>query len=277
MTERSGSSEPTLRSAPEAGPTAEAGPLGPVDTAKPAASGPVTRPTTGAATFTVIVGFAALLVSLLVLGSIAEGVRAHQTFAIDTFATYRLHALATPGLNVVMNILTDIGSSLVIPPLFVIVLAWLLWTRRFGSALFLGVACGGSLAIDETMKLYFQRPRPGVPWAPLLTDYSFPSGHTMNAVAFYIALALVLWSVFGHRIGAVSMAVAVTLALGVGVSRIYLGYHFFTDVVGGILAGSSWLIVAGAAFRARPTWRRWRTSGSSPAAGRDVPGAGPIE
>ncbi len=47
--------------------------------------------------------------------------------------------------------------------------------------------------------------------------------------------------------------------LAVGISRIYLGYHYLTDVVGGIVAGIAWLLVVGAAFRARPTWRRWRS------------------
>ena len=78
----------------------------------------------------------------------------------------------------------------------------------------------------------------------------------MNAVAFYIALALILWSILGRRIGLLAVAVAAVLALGVGISRIYLGYHYLTDVVGGILAGIAWLLVVGTALRARPAWRR---------------------
>ena len=103
------------------------------------------------------------------------------------------------------------------------------------------------------MKLFFERPRHQLDWAQVLPDYSFPSGHTMNAVVFYVALALILWSVFGRRIGLIALVIAVALALGVGVSRIYLGYHYLTDVVGGLLAGIAWLLVVGAAFRARPT------------------------
>ena len=109
------------------------------------------------------------------------------------------------------------------------------------------------------MKLFFARPRPQLPWAAVLPDYSFPSGHTMNTVIFYGAVALVIWSILGRRAGMIAVGVAVILAFGVGVSRIYLGYHYLTDVVGGILAGIAWLLVVGAAFRARPTWRRWRS------------------
>jgi undecaprenyl-diphosphatase len=110
------------------------------------------------------------------------------------------------------------------------------------------------------MKLFFARPRPQLPYAHVLPDYSFPSGHTMNAVIFYGGVALLLWSVYGRRAGLAAVVVATVLAIGVGISRIYLGYHYLTDVVGGILAGLAWLVVVSAAFRARPTWQRWRTA-----------------
>ena len=241
----------------DARPTTEAGPLGRVDPDRPAQRGSVPRRPLGTATMTVVVGFVGLLASLFVLGSIAEGVRAHEVFALDTWATPFLHGIASPGLDAVMDTLTDIGSSLVIIPLFVVVVAALLWKRRYGAAAFLGLASGGALVLDATMKVFFERPRPKLDWARVLPDYSFPSGHTMNAVAFYIALALILWSVLGRRIGRVAVTFAVVLALGVGVSRIYLGYHYLTDVVGGLLAGVAWLLVVGLAFRARPKWWPW--------------------
>jgi membrane-associated phospholipid phosphatase len=241
----------------DAGPTTEAGPLGRVDPDGPAPPGTVARPPLGTATLTVVVGFIGLIASLFVLGSIAEGVRAHEVFALDTWATPFLHGLASPDLNALMGALTNIGSSLVIVPLFVAVTAVLLWKRRYGAAAFLGLASGGALVLNATMKVFFERPRPKLAWARVLPDYSFPSGHTMNAVVFYIALALIVWSVFGRRVGLVALTLAVVLALGVGVSRIYLGYHYLTDVVGGLMAGVAWLLVVGAAFRARPNWWPW--------------------
>jgi undecaprenyl-diphosphatase len=107
------------------------------------------------------------------------------------------------------------------------------------------------------MKLFFQRPRQQLEWATVLPDYSFPSGHTLNAFVFYIAIALILWSVFGRRVGTTALVIALLLGIGVGISRIYLGYHYLTDVVGGILAGIAWLLILGAAFRARPAWWSW--------------------
>jgi membrane-associated phospholipid phosphatase len=104
----------------------------------------------------------------------------------------------------------------------------------------------------------------------VLPDYSFPSGHTMNGVVFYVALAVIAWSIFGRRVGIASIVMASVLAFGIGVSRIYLGFHYLTDVVGGILAGNAWLLIVGAAFRARPTW--WRWGQAEPSASREQRG-----
>src|SRR3984893_13098665 len=99
----------------------------------------------------------------------------------------------------------------------------------------------------------------------------------MNGVVFWVALAFVLWSVFGRRVGLVALAIAVVLALAIGVSRIYLGYHYLTDVVGGLVAGIAWLLVVGAAFHARPTWRRWRSGDAPEPRGPDGPGTAPVQ
>ena len=235
----------------------QAGPLGPTEPATGKPPTP-TAPELGLATLTVVVGLAAVVASLIVLGSIAEGVRTQEVFALDTWATPFLHGISSPGLDWVMNRLTDMGSILVIPPLFVLVGILLVIRRRYRLVLLLAVASLGSLLLQGSLKLVFARPRPVLPWAHVLPDYSFPSGHTMNAVVFYGALALITWSLFGRRSGILAVIIAGVLAAGVAVSRIYLGYHYLTDVVGGLLAGIAWLLIVGAAFRARPTWRRWR-------------------
>ena len=109
------------------------------------------------------------------------------------------------------------------------------------------------------MKVLFQRPRPALPWAAVLPDYSFPSGHTMNAVVFYVALALILWSIArppGR--GWWRWRSPPSSPFGVGISRIYLGYHYLTDVVGD--PGRARLAAGRGrgALRARPAWRQWR-------------------
>lgn len=264
-------------SAVDAGPTSESGPLGRVDPVHPERPATVLRPPLRNATGVLIAGFVGLVVSLLLLGSIAEGVRTQEVFALDSWATPFLHDHATPTLDFLMLRLTDIGSSLVIVPLFAVAVVLLARNRRFGAALFLTVACGGSLVINATMKVLFERPRPQLAYAHVLPDYSFPSGHTMNGFTFYVALALILWSIFGRRVGLTAFILSLALSVGIGASRIYLGYHYFTDVVGGVFAATAWLLIVGAAFRARPAWWSWGrvARADPPSTGTPPRGSGP--
>ena len=248
----------------DAGARTESGPLGRIDPKHPKEGGTVVaRPPVAAASKVVIAGFVGLIASLLVLGFIAGGVREQEAFALDAWATPFLHSISSPLLDAFMTGLTTMGSTLILVPLFIVVVGSLLVSKRYGAALFFGVATGGALLIDYTMKLIFERPRPKLDYAAVLPDYSFPSGHSMNGIVFYVGLALIIWSIFGRRVGILATIVAAVLALGIGTSRIYLGYHYLTDVVGGWLAGITWLLIVGAVFRLRPnvwTWGRTRAS-----------------
>jgi undecaprenyl-diphosphatase len=251
----------------DAGTQTESGPLGRVDPPKPAPPGTVPRPPLGTATLTIVVGLAVLIAVLVILGFVAEAIRQQEVFLLDTTATPFLHGIQSPFMDGLMNTLTTIGSSFVLVPLFVVAVILLTRRRRFGAATFLGVATVGGVIIEYTMKLVFARPRPQLAWAHVQPDYSFPSGHTMNSAVFYVALALIIWSIFGRRIGVASMTVAVILTIGVGISRIYLGYHYLSDVVGGFAAGLAWLFIVLVAFEAIPrTWakRPWARRPASP-------------
>ena len=202
------------------------------------------------ATGTLVAGLVGLVASLLVLGFIADEIHEQEALALDAWATPFLHSIASPGLDAVMNTLTTLGSALVVVPLLLVAAALLLVNRRPGAALFLVVLVAGARIVDATMKVLFERPRPKLDYATVLPDYSFPSGHSMTGVVFYVGLALVLWSIFGRRIGLPATVLAAVLALGIGISRIYLGYHYLSDVGGGLLAGIAWLLVVAYAFRA---------------------------
>ena len=249
---------PRAGSRVDAGPTTQSGPLGKVDPKRPAPPGTVPRPPLGIATSAVVLGLIGLIGILFIFGSIAEHVRDQEAFALDAWATPFLHGIRSPLLDAVMTALTTMGSSLIVLPLFVAVAIALSLRRRYGALLFLAVTLGGALVIDFVMKLVFQRPRPKLDYAAVLPDYSFPSGHSMNGIAFYVSLGLVAWSIFGRRVGIAATGVGALLALSIGVSRIYLGYHYLTDVVGGFLAGIAWLLIVGAVFRIRPASWPWR-------------------
>ena len=215
------------------------------------------------ATAVVVIGFVAMLIGLAVFGALAFAIRGQELLALDSVANVVLHAHASPPLDAIMNAATFVGSNFVLLPVMVVVAAGLAWRRHVREGLFLAVALIGSIALDGAMKLFFERPRPRLPWAHILPDYSFPSGHSMNSLTLYLSLALLAWVLLGRRPGAAAVAFAIGLVLLVGTSRVYFGYHYLTDVVGGFAAGVVWVLVVGAAFRGGPMLARWRARGGA--------------
>ena len=194
---------------------------------------------------------------MLVFAFLADAIYDQEAFALDTFANPFLHSISSPLLDAVMNGITSLGSVPIVGLLFVLAVVVLLTRGLRAEALFLAAAIGGSVALNGTMKVIVSRPRPALPWANVLPDYSFPSGHSMNALVFYLAIALIVWARDGRRAGGVAVAVALVIAIAVGFSRVYLGYHYFSDVIGGFAAGLAWLFIVALAFETIPrTWAR---------------------
>jgi len=206
----------------------------------------------------VLVGFVTLLACLAIFGAIAQDVHNQEAIALDAIMTPLLHSYASPQLDAVMWAITTLGSTFVVGPLFVIAEVALLRVKRRREALFLAIALIGSVIMNGLLKLVFQRPRPDLPWAKTPLDYSFPSGHTMNSLVFYLALALIAWIIWGPRVGIPATIGALILAVLIGISRIYLGAHYFSDVVAGFIAGLAWLLIVSAGFDAGTWVEHWR-------------------
>jgi undecaprenyl-diphosphatase len=235
-------------------PTEQAGPLAgtPSTPPKPAEirrAGPL-----------LIGGFIALVVSALMLALLAGAVRRSETFWLDTVGNTFMHGLASPGMDIAMNTASSIGLDV---GLFVVAAAagfLLVRGRRHREALFVGVVLAGSILLNAAMKLFFHRARPVLPWATTPPDYSFPSGHSMNSMALGLAITLVVWRLAGPRWGAVSLVVSLLVAGWIGLSRIYLGAHYPTDVLGGFATAALWVGIVTGVFRASTDWRRPRLS-----------------
>ena len=190
----------------------------------------------------VIWGAVAFLVCLIGFGVIAWLVSQPEIPPIDTASTTFLHNLANPTLDALMVAVTDLGSTVVLAVVVGVAAVLLIVRRRRSEALFIVVALVGTLVINDRLKLFFQRPRPGFDWAALPPETGFPSGHSMNSFVVYVAIALVAWRLGGRRVGVLALALAVVLAVSVGISRVYLGAHWLSDVIGGYLAGALWLL-----------------------------------
>ena len=161
-----------------------------------------------------------------------------------------IHGWTHPLLTLVMQGLTIVGSTKFFVPVLVLVLAMrLLKGERAGgscqirarhAAIVYSYAVAGALTFNEILKAHFHRLRPTDAWAiGHETTFSFPSGHAIFAMVLYGTLA---WRLLAPRGRGWSITLACALmACGIGLSRIYLGVHWPTDVLGGYLAGACWL------------------------------------
>jgi undecaprenyl-diphosphatase len=187
---------------------------------------------------------------LMLLHARLDDPRVH---GLDLGVQAGVHRCTSPALTVVMRTLTFIGSIQVFIPTLIAALALMLLTepkvegrrvvrKRQVTAIFV-LAVGGALMLNEFLKSFFHRARPVVPWS--IGDektFSFPSGHSLFSMVLYGLIAYMVLerrSVFWHRFAVTLAAGAMTF--GIGLSRIYLGMHWPTDVVAGWTTGFVWL------------------------------------
>jgi undecaprenyl-diphosphatase len=213
------------------------------------------------------VGFLIALIAMLAFAVLADQIYNQEAFVLDAVANPFLHSISSPAMDLIMNGITTLGSVPFVAALFVGSVIFFVYHGYRSEALFLGAAIGGAVLLNSLMKVFVHRPRPALPWAHVLPDYSFPSGHSMNSLVFYLAVALIIRAVYGQRAGAIAVPLALLIAFAVGLSRIYLGYHYLSDVVGGFAAGLAWLFIVLVSFESIPrTWakRPWARRRASP-------------
>ncbi|PYN81354.1 MAG: phosphoesterase [Candidatus Rokuibacteriota bacterium] len=140
---------------------------------------------------------------------------------------------------------TALGGTTVLVIVLVVVVGYLALERRYAEiALLAGASAGGGL-LSEALKLWFARARPDVvPHLVSVGSASFPSGHSMLAVVTYLTLgALLARFASRRRTRTYCIGVSLVLALLVGVTRVYLGVHYPTDVLAGWSAGLAWALL----------------------------------
>ena len=148
--------------------------------------------------------------------------------------------------------ITALGGVAVLSLITLVVSVFFLLLQRWGSALYVLVTVGGGIAISSLAKDFVDRPRPDlVPHGSIVHTASFPSGHSMMAAIVYLSLGVLIARVQPHyRLKLFAMVTAITLTLMVGISRVYMGVHWPTDVAAGWLAGGAWAMFCLIAARA---------------------------
>ena len=190
-----------------------------------------------------IVGLATCLLILFLLSKLFEEVLEREAFTFDTSWLLWLHKHANPSLDAVMLTVTQLGNPNFVVTIVVITLAILWWQRFRQEAKVFAIACLGALILNTGLKLFFSKVRPQL-WPSLIseTSFSFPSGHALGSLVLYGFLAYLLATHY-PKFSKIIWILAITLIAAIGLSRLYLGVHWPTDIIAGYEVGFLWLMM----------------------------------
>lgn len=137
--------------------------------------------------------------------------------------------------------ISALGGPTVLVMMTAAIIGFLLWDRRYNAMLLMTMATVGGALLAYLLKEAIGRPRPEVPHLAIVAMSSFPSGHSMLSAIVYPTLGTLMARVVPRkRLKIYFMLVALTLSGLIGVSRVYLGVHYPTDVLAGWAAGLAW-------------------------------------
>ncbi|MBZ5594977.1 MAG: phosphatase PAP2 family protein [Acidobacteriia bacterium] len=199
----------------------------------------------------VLLAFVGIASGIWLFGLIAGEVMEGNTQAFDRKLLLAMRQpddrspIGPPALQETARDITALGGATVLALLTIITGGFLLLDGRKHLAVFVYGAVASGFLVSSILKTLFQRPRPDlVPYVANFSTTSFPSGHSMLSALTYLTLgALLARSQERKRLKAYFLLVAALLTFLVGVSRVYLGVHWPTDVLAGWTAGASWAIL----------------------------------
>jgi undecaprenyl-diphosphatase len=228
--------------------------------------------TAARATGVLLVGGGVVVFCVLAFVELSRNVASGVFDTIDHRVLEWFVSIRTPWWNEFFLSATNLGSFVIMAVLTLGVSVGLLLARHRGSAVALIASMLGTLYLSSALKVVVGRPRP-----PELTRLwqtggdSFPSGHTISGFAFFVTIALLsLDHVKGRALKLWILSFALLLGTLVAISRMYLGVHYLSDVVGGALVGIGWPVTV---VLAEHVWRHRGRRAVGERGGRDVPAA----
>ena len=187
------------------------------------------------------VGIVSCLLIIYVVAQISDEVLEREAFAFDRIILLWIHSLANPTLDRIMEVITRLNDPDVVSVIAGFALIILLWRRCYPEAKIFVIDCAGGVILSYGLKSVFGKTRPDL-WESAIKEvsFSYPSGHALGSTVLYGFLAYLFATRF-RQFSWLIYLIAVSLIGAIGLSRLYLGVHWPTDIIGGYGMGFVWL------------------------------------
>lgn len=184
--------------------------------------------------------FFGVLLPLVGFGVLVDELREPEGFAFDVPLLEAARAATTPGRDAFFIALALLGYQAGVVPVDIALVLGLAWRRRLREGLFAGLSIVGSALLNLAAKPVFQRERPAL-WESIAPEhnYSFPSGHAMGSMTLACVLVMLAWHT---RARWPALFLGAVFVLLVGMSRVYLGVHYPSDILAGWTAALAWTV-----------------------------------
>jgi len=192
-----------------------------------------------------------VLLFFLAFGIIAAYVSLNRVQWFDFPIIEYVQSFESPTVTEVMKFFTWLGSTKIVISIIILTSVILfIFLKHRKELLFFIIVMLGSTLLNEGLKSLFHRQRPTIHQIIQEVGYSFPSGHSMAAFSLYATLSFLLWKHIHTRFGRGFMIFfATVMILSIGTSRIYLGVHYPSDVIGGYFASGVWFVLSVTVFQ----------------------------
>ena len=187
------------------------------------------------------VGIVSCLLIIYIVAQISDEVLDKEAFAFDKVILLWVHSFANPSLDRIMHTITRLNDPDIVSVIAGVGLLLLIWKKCYPEAKIFCVNCAGGVILSYGLKSVFGKTRPDL-WESAIKEvsFSYPSGHALGSTVLYGFLAYLFATRFSQLAWLIYL-MAVSLIGAIGLSRLYLGVHWPTDIIGGYGIGFLWL------------------------------------
>ena len=187
------------------------------------------------------VGIVSCLLIIYIVAQISDEVLDKEAFAFDKVILLWIHSFTNPTLDRVMHTITRLNDPDIVSVIAGVALILLIWKKCYPEAKIFIVDCAGGVILSYGLKSVFGKTRPDL-WESAIEEvsFSYPSGHALGSTVLYGFLAYLFATRFPQFAWLIYL-IAVLLIGAIGSSRLYLGVHWPTDIIGGYGIGFLWL------------------------------------